>query len=667
MEQDVVEMDLSHEDKPATKSTELVSSMWNNHRFLVVTVALSLVLAFIHVAAIKQSPMFNLPILDSSDYVRDAQVTLGEIPAVSPYYHSPFYGWFLAALFKLFGNSLLVVRLVQILLNSLSCILIYLLGCRLFTKREARIAALIWAFYGPLIFYSSEVLNVALILFAYLLAFYLVIRAFDDPSAIRWTLAGIVMGLAALTRPDILPFAAIVILALALKARRQDKALKQIFLSAVVFAMSLSMPLLLVGARNAKVAGQFLPLPANGGINFYQGNNPGYKETIGIRLSSWHSLIDMPLADGTASEINTTNHDMYYYRKAYEFMANDPMGYLGCLFYKVRILANGYELPETFDIYSYRQYSPVLWLLVWRIGQFSFPYGLLLPLALVGGYLTRRRWREIWLLLALGASLLISLMVYWNSSRYRLSILPVLTLFAAAALVWLWEKVKEKDTRPVWLAMSALVLLAILTNWRYDHFSYNYNFAAETYALAGTAAIAQGRAHQGLELMNQAIELDATNGYFHYLNAKGQVSAAQPEAALASFKEAVNLNPQYYPAYLEMGLLLAENRRFDEAYQAFSHALEVNPRLGTAYFYLAEIHLEKGELDKALENLNKATQINPLMYLAYNEIGIVWMRKGDPQKAIDAFSQALEINPSFQVARDNFNGATAQQKRLNAK
>jgi tetratricopeptide (TPR) repeat protein len=672
MDHDLVEMDLNKEGEPAANRAELPGSLWSNHRFVILTVGLSIALSCIHLASIKQSPMFNFPFMDSSDYIQDAQVTLGQVPAVTPYYHSPFYGWFLATIFKLFGDQLLMVRLAQILVNGLSCILIYLLGCRLFTKKEARVAAFIWAFYGPLIFYSSEVLNVTVVLFSYLLTFYLVIRAFDEPSTTRWALAGIITGLAALTRPDILPFAAIVILALVIKVRHQEKALKPAFLkrallSVAIFALSLSLPLLLVGARNSKVSGEFAPLPANGGLNFYQGNNPNYKETIGIRLSAWHTLVDMPLTDGTAAEINTKSHGAYYYRKAYEFIANNPLGYLQNLTYKVRTLANGYELPETFDMYWYRKYSPVLSVLVWQIGYFSFPFGALLPLALVGGYLTRRRWREIWLLPAFGASLLISLIVYWNSSRYRLSLLPVLILFASASLVWAWEELKKKHRRQVLVVAGAVVLLAILTNWRYDHFSHTYNFEAEAYALAGTTATTKGHVDEGLSFFNRALDLESSNGYYHYLNAKGLMKASQTEAAVAHFREAVKFNPQYYLGYLELGLLLAENRRFDEAYQAFSEALEINPRLCTAYFYIAEIHLEKGESDKALDNLIKTLEINPLMYEAHNELGIVWTRKGDLQKAIEAFSQALQINPNFQVAKDNFYGASARQNRLNAK
>src|ERR1044072_2197464 len=129
MKENLIEMDVNPEVEPRVKPSALLRSLWNNHRFLVVTVGLYLVISFIHLAAIKQSPMFNLPIIDSSDYVRDAQVTLGQLPAFNPYYHSPFYGWFLAAIFKLFGDQLLVVRVAQIFLNGLSSVLIYLIGC----------------------------------------------------------------------------------------------------------------------------------------------------------------------------------------------------------------------------------------------------------------------------------------------------------------------------------------------------------------------------------------------------------------------------------------------------------------------------------------------------------------------------------------------------------
>ena len=132
--------------------SDTLQNFFRQRRFILITIlfstAASLPLLFFN----RNHPNFHFPIMDSFDYLRDARITLGEEAAQLPYYHSPLYGWFLAAVLLIFGKQLFMIRLLQILLNGFSIALIYLLGKRLFSEKEARIAAVIWAFYGPLIF-----------------------------------------------------------------------------------------------------------------------------------------------------------------------------------------------------------------------------------------------------------------------------------------------------------------------------------------------------------------------------------------------------------------------------------------------------------------------------------------------------------------------------------
>ncbi len=640
-----------------------IHGILNRHRFIILAISLSFAISLLHLWLIRGNPTFNTPVIDSSDYVRDARALLGRAPASEPYFHSPLYIWFMASVFKLFGEQLIVVRLLQAVMNCLTCLLVYALGCRLFSRAEACVAALIWALYGPIVFYTGELLNVACILFLFVLALHLAIRASDRPSIGRWLSAGLVTGFAALARPDILPFAAIVAAAVVVAARPSGIRLGRRSVWSVVFIVSLAVPLLAVGIRNQKASGRFMVLPANGGLSLYMGNNPNYERTIGIRLESWHTLVDMPLTDGTSSDLNDPGHGSYYFRKTVQFASTYPAVYLGGLLYKSGTLVNSYELPETFDLYTFRKYSPVLRALVWRVGSFGFPFGLLLPLAVWGACVNWARRREIWWLWAITASLILSLVGYFNCSRYRLSIVPILILFASAGLVQLFSRA-NRDRKKLWAAAVVLLLVGIVSNWPVKHFTQTYDFEAETYGLAGIALANEGRTEEGLASVRHSIELEPESYYSHFMLGRLLVQSGRLDEAVQHFSKALEINPDYYPAYSEMGLALANNGRLDEALQSFSKSLEINQRLCVSHYYVGEIMAAKGRFDDALESFSRALEINPRMYLAYNETGFAWLRKGDLDRAIEFFSKALEIDPTFVVARDNLNGAMAQQRKL---
>ena len=635
--------------------------LWSEHRFIILVTLLCLAVSLAHLLCMRESPTAKAPILDAFDYIRDAEATLSPAPASEPYYHSPAYVWFVAGILALFGHKVLAVKIVQLLLSALTGVLIYRLGLRLFSRREAAVAAFIWALYGPAVFYASEILNTALVLFLYTLALYLAIRANDDRAVWRWLLAGGVTGLAALTRPDILAFALVVCPAIVWLSLRRGRGIGVSLLAACGFVGAIAVLLTAVGIRNYEAGGRFLMLPANGGLGFYMGTNPDYAQTIGIRLQSWHLLVDKPLADGTDAEINSRGNGSYYYRKSFQFIAGDPAGYIRCLSFKVRTLVNGYELPETYDLYSARSYSPILAALVWQARGFYFPFGLLLPLGIYGAAASRRRWRELWWLWMMEIALLGSLIGYFNSSRYRLSLVPVVSLFAAVALVRLWERFRHRQYP--WKGLAAVAILALVMNWPLDHFSKRFDFDAEAYALAGVQLVNGGRTDEGLSSHQRAIELAPESYYAHYLFGRSLDRVGRPEEARAEFYEAVRLEPEFYPAYADLGMMLAGSGQFDEASRSFSRSLEINPRLCTSHFYLGEILLQENRLDEALEHFTKALEINPRMHKAHNESGVAWARKGDLEKAIECFRRTVDIDPRYSVGQENLKGALSVQEK----
>ncbi|EKD09759.1 tetratricopeptide repeat protein [Limnospira platensis] len=85
------------------------------------------------------------------------------------------------------------------------------------------------------------------------------------------------------------------------------------------------------------------------------------------------------------------------------------------------------------------------------------------------------------------------------------------------------------------------------------------------------------------------------------------------DEAIALYREAIELNPDFAWTYYELGDALAKQGNLDEAVAYYSEGLKINPNSASAslYYSLGEALAQKGDLDAAVDYLHKAVDINP--------------------------------------------------------
>jgi len=119
----------------------------------------------------------------------------------------PLYPLFLALCYYLFGINTVAYFLPHIILSSLTCILVYLLGEEIYNDRKiALTGALATAFYPDLIFWTYQVRTETLFIFLIVLGFWLLVRGNARKSSLFILMSGVPFGLAALTRGVFIPF-----------------------------------------------------------------------------------------------------------------------------------------------------------------------------------------------------------------------------------------------------------------------------------------------------------------------------------------------------------------------------------------------------------------------------------------------------------------------------
>ena len=152
---------------------------------------------------LRAQPFFGYPIVDSLTFDRLAREILSG-GGGEAFFRAPLYPHVLSLVYRLAGGGQAGVVWVQFAMGLAAIVPVYLLAERWFGRRAAMLTAWITALYPLRIFFEGEILAVTL--FGFLLAWgvWLLWIGSEENSTRRLLWAGLVLGLAVLTRPNLL-------------------------------------------------------------------------------------------------------------------------------------------------------------------------------------------------------------------------------------------------------------------------------------------------------------------------------------------------------------------------------------------------------------------------------------------------------------------------------
>jgi 4-amino-4-deoxy-L-arabinose transferase-like glycosyltransferase len=187
---------------------------------LVAILLLALVLRVVFVLQMRANPYFEDPQLDQLLFVDWARaIARGEVSRPGVFLTAPLYPWLLGLWFRVFGEDLLAVRLVQAVLGTGTVYLVFLVARRAFDATVGLVAAFLAAIYWLLLYYDGDLLREGLANGANLAGILGVLALASRARPGTCVLAGLVFGLSALLRQQVLLFVPLFALWLLFSAR----------------------------------------------------------------------------------------------------------------------------------------------------------------------------------------------------------------------------------------------------------------------------------------------------------------------------------------------------------------------------------------------------------------------------------------------------------------
>lgn len=534
---------------------------------VVFIVALAIRLTYLF--EISKCPTYLVPIVDAENYDTIARMLAsgGEMNHKF-FWQGFFYPLFLAAGYLVSGGSIIVVKVLQLILGALTCVLVHILGIRIFDRRTGVLAAAITALSGPLLFFEDELLATGWAAFWSAALLLLVLKCERDRSISSYLLFGLCGGLAAITRATFLPFLAVASIWLLVRMHGSVKKGAPVALKGGILVLGFVIITLPVAVLSFKETGQFTFLPQSGAINLYIGNNPDIDTTLMIRPGAeWRDLTRLPTIHGATSGEEDQRYFMDRFRR---YAATDPGGYIKGLLKKTVQFLSPRELPRNIDVYIYRPYSRLLSVLVWKVRGFGFPFGLLLPFGLIGLFVYRRRIPPpVYLFLVLCP---LAVILVFVTSRFRTPIIPVLAVPAAAGFLYLVDALRRRKWRAAAIAICVTAVTAVITSLPGPFATERYDYVAEMHCCVGFELSKRER-------LDDAVE---------------------------HLEEALRLRSDYGDAHKFLGLIRNRQRRPAEAVEHLKRALELNPDSYLIRYYLGAALLNLGETEEAAGHLERA-------------------------------------------------------------
>jgi len=555
----------------------------------------------------RDEPTFWHPIVDAAVYHENAlAIANGGYSIDTPYYHPPLFPYVLALIYRVSGNSMLAAKLVLALFGAMTVVLTALVARRVIGPRAGLAAGIATALCGPLVFYNAQLLPAGLETMLTMLFWWLVLCAGATGAAGLWLAAGVAGGLAADTIPNALVVVPFVLGWLLWKERAHPLG-RRAWGPALMLVLGLAIAILPVTVANYVHSRQWCLISYNGGLNLYIGNNLDSERTTAIRPGfEWEDLEHLPARSGVLRE---TDGDRYFVAKTANYVFTHPGHFLRGLLHKARQFTNARELPRNVDLYVFRAWSPLLAALVWQVGPFGFPFGVLFPLACLGLLVAARQRPGAMLLGEFAVAYAASVALIFVASRYRVVLLPLLIVFAVHGAHWLWSR--RHDARR--LGLGALVVLGVGV-W------------------SNTPVSAPNDGHPFQAEVHQFVALQAVRS--------GELDRADREV-----RTALALAPTHAEAWQTRGIVSLSQGRLPEARDAFGRALELEPRYAEAHFNLGTVLERLGDPAEAERHYQAAMQVSPETPRIPRRMGALLARSGRATEAVAYLRRTLELNP----------------------
>jgi serine/threonine-protein kinase len=170
------------------------------------------------------------------------------------------------------------------------------------------------------------------------------------------------------------------------------------------------------------------------------------------------------------------------------------------------------------------------------------------------------------------------------------------------------------------------------------------NAGADGHICLGTLAQQTGKPAVAVAEFQKGLQLEAANERASIGLAKAYEKLNQPEKAEVVYKQAIDLRPNYWRGYDQLGGFYFRTADYPKAAQMFRTATEKDPQSFRSYSNLAAALSVQAKDTEAVDALKKSIALHPTAD-AYSNLGVALFKLRRFDEAAEDFRRSIQLEP----------------------
>lgn len=253
-----------------------------------------------------------------------------------------------------------------------------------------------------------------------------------------------------------------------------------------------------------------------------------------------------------------------------------------------------------------------------------------------------------------------------------------------AAIPWVATKLRRRTLQSGIFILVSLMLIAVAVN-RLNTFRSDLALwedairtfqpgpgvlgAERLYANRGYAYARMGDDERALADYAEALKINPRYRGALANQAMAYLRSGQLDKALQNFETYIRLNPDRAAGYLGRGRIFAAQKRYNAALADFTRVISMDPNIADGYLNRANVEMTLGQNQEAMNDLDEAQRLNPRaaeIYATRGRLSLQLGRLGDAERDLQ---QSVQLNPTLALSYSNrglFYAATGQMELAKA-
>ena len=162
----------------------------------------------------------------------------------------------------------------------------------------------------------------------------------------------------------------------------------------------------------------------------------------------------------------------------------------------------------------------------------------------------------------------------------------------------------------------------------------------------GIAAVAEKKSDAAVAHFKKAIEIYPEYYDAHLMLAQLYMDGGQLEKAEAGFRQAVTVNPKGVRAMVSLGEVYRRQKKYEQAQKVLADALKLDNNSWESNFTLGRIHWELKDIVTAGRYVARTLELQPDIAEAHLLAGNIFVRAGLPANALIEYQEYLRLAPT---------------------